>query len=142
MANLNRTQLIGRLGDNPDIRFNHNNICIANFQIATNESFKRGTETIESTTWHRCVAYRKLAEIIQQYGAKGQLVFVEGRNNNRSYEDKEGITRYVHEVIIDTFQILERKGTRSATNSADDTENTQESRRVNATDIDDDDLPF
>jgi single-strand DNA-binding protein len=106
---VNRVTLIGRLGADPEIKFMPSGDCVANFTIATSESWKdKSGEKVEKTEWHRCVAFRKLGEIIGEYCKKGSHVYIEGKLRTRSYE-KDGSKRYVTEVHADELRMLGNK---------------------------------
>ena len=142
---LNKVLLVGRLGQDPEIRHSQDGNAIASFSIATNESWRdRDGNQQEKTHWHNCVAFGPTAEkYIQPYVTKGTLVCVEGTLQTRSWEDKEGNTRYTTEVVANRFggvQILGPSGGDSSGNepinqepsvSEEDTSQAQE-----------DDLPF
>jgi single-strand DNA-binding protein len=110
---LNKAVLIGRLGKDPDVHYTKNGIPISSFSIATNNVFKgKDGNTVEQTDWHKVVAWRKLAEISGQYLKKGSLVCIEGQLKTRSYDDKDGVKRYMTEIIAETMQMLSsKKGT-------------------------------
>ena len=113
---LNKAILIGRLGKDPDLRYTVSGTAIASFSVATNETFKdKDGKLVEQTYWHKVVAWRKLAEICGQYLKKGALVCIEGSMKSRSYEDKDGIKRYVTEIVADSMKML---GPKSDTDSA------------------------
>ena len=108
MNNLkNKVQLIGNLGNNPEIINLDSGKKIAKFSIATNESYKNAQgEKIEDTQWHNLIAWGKTAEIIEQFLKKGNEVAIEGKLSNRSYDDKEGNKRYVTEVVVNELLML------------------------------------
>lgn len=110
MKSLNRVQLLGRLGGDPEVRSTQNDTQVANFNIATSEKYTKDGETQEKTQWHRVVAWGKLAEIGGQYLNKGSLVMIEGKLETRQYEDKEGATRYATEVIASDIYLLPSNG--------------------------------
>jgi single-strand DNA-binding protein len=109
---LNKVQIIGHLGADPELRYTSNGLAVATLNIATNERFKAGDseEWQERTEWHRVVAWGKLAEIAGEYLAKGRQVYVEGRLQTRSWEDKEGLKRYTTEVVTRDIILLGSKG--------------------------------
>ncbi len=116
---VNKVILIGRLGADPELRYTPNGDAVANFRIATNRVWKNqeGNQQ-EKTEWHRIVAWRKLAERCGEYLKKGSHVYIEGRLETRSWEDKNGNKRYVTEVIANQMQMLEAKGEVRATEQA------------------------
>lgn len=130
-GSVNKVVLVGHLGADPESRFTPSGVAVTTFNMATNESWKnKDGEYEDRTEWHRIVLYGKAAETASKYMKKGQLTYVEGRIRTRSWEDKEGMTRYTTEVLGDRFTMLGRKG-----------EN-QSVAPVEASGDDDDDLPF
>ena len=109
-GSLNKVLLIGHLGADPESRFTTSGNAVTNFTLATNESWKSTEGDIkERTEWHRVVIFGKMAETAAEYMKKGQLVFIEGRLQTRSWEDKDKVKRYTTEVLCDTFTMLGRK---------------------------------
>ena len=103
----NHVQLIGRLGQAVDINETANGNKYARVSIATNEFYKnKEGEKVENTTWHNCVAWGKTAELMSEICDKGQKVALQGKLTNRSYEDKEGVKRYVTEVRVNEFELM------------------------------------
>lgn len=103
----NRVQLIGNLGNNPEMITLDSGKKIAKFSIATNESYKNSQgEKVTDTQWHNVVAWNKTAEIIERYLEKGTEVAVEGKLTSRSYETKEGEKKYITEVICNEVLLL------------------------------------
>ena len=103
----NKVQLIGNLGNDPEIIMLDSGKKIAKFSLATNESYINAQgERITQTDWHNIVAWNKTADIIEKYVVKGKEVAVEGKLTSRSYETKEGGKRYVTEVIISELLML------------------------------------
>ena len=106
----NKVQLIGRLGKDPESFVFDDGKMKVSFPVATNESYRGADgEKTERTQWHDIVAWGALAEIANQYLKKGSELALEGRLVYRSYEDKEGVTRYISEVIMKEMLMLERK---------------------------------
>jgi single-strand DNA-binding protein len=104
---LNKVQLIGNLGKDPELKYTPIGVAVATFSIATSDSWKdKDGELHEQTEWHNIVVWRKLAEIVGQYLKKGMKVFVEGKLKHRSYDDNSGVKRYVTEVVIDNLIML------------------------------------
>ncbi len=107
MAGLNKVTLIGNLGRDPELRYTANGRPVANFTLATNESWtNREGEREERTEWHRIVAWGKLAEICAEHLSKGKQVYIEGRIQTRDWEDREGNKRRTTEVVADTIQFV------------------------------------
>ncbi len=107
MSGVNKVILVGRLGKDPEVRNLENGASVANFTLATSESYKDKTtgEKKEITEWHNIVLWRGLAEIAAKYLHKGDMIYVEGRLRTRSWE-KEGVTRYTTEVVGDNMTML------------------------------------
>ena len=114
MSGVNKVILVGRLGKDPEVRNLDNGAAVANFTLATSESYKDKTtgEKKEITEWHNVVLWRGLAEISQRYLHKGDMVYIEGKLRTRSWE-KEGVTRYTTEVVADNMTMLSTKGSGS-----------------------------
>lgn len=110
MSGVNKVILVGRVGKDPDVRALNDGTQVANFSIATSESYKdkKTGEKKETTTWHSLVLWRQLAEIAAKYVHKGDLLYIEGKIQNRSYE-KDGITRYVTEIVVNNMTMLGSK---------------------------------
>ncbi len=108
MASLNRVELIGRLGDDPDLRYTGEGTAVVNLSLATDESYTRndGTE-VDQTEWHDVTAFGRQAETTAEYTAKGDQVYVEGSLETSQYEDRDGITRYSTDIIAQRVLFLE-----------------------------------
>jgi single-strand DNA-binding protein len=109
MPALNRVQLIGRLGKEPESRFTPNGKKVAHFSLAISQRRKSGNETKEYTEWVNVEAWGRLGEVAQQYLKKGSLVYIEGRLKTDKYEDKSGETKYFSKVVALTMQFLDKK---------------------------------
>lgn len=108
---VNKAILIGRLGADPEIRYTPDGTQVTNLNVATNEQWKdKNGEKQERTEWHKVVTFRRLAEICGNYLSKGSLVYLEGRIQTRSWDDKEGNKRYTTEIVASEMRMLERKG--------------------------------
>ena len=107
MASVNKAILIGNLGADPELRYTPSGSAVANFNIATTEKWKdKDGQSQERTEWHRIILWNRQAEIAKEYLRKGSPVYIEGRIQNRSYEDKDGIKRYVTEIVAQRMQFL------------------------------------
>lgn len=103
----NKVQLIGHLGQLPEIRTTENGKKVARFSIATNDTYRNATgEKITETSWHNVIAWGKLAEIAEKYLTKGKEVAVEGKLVHRNYTDKNGVKRHVTEVVLNELLML------------------------------------
>lgn len=111
MSSLNKAMIIGRLGQDPDVRYTQSNTAVANMSIATSNRYKDNQgEWKEETQWHRVVAWGRVAEIAQEYLKKGSQVYIEGPIQTRKWEDKEGQTKYTTEIKALTMTMLDSKG--------------------------------
>lgn len=144
---VNKVILIGRLGKDPEVRKINATTTVCNFPLATNESYKNqdGSYT-EQTEWHNIVMWRGVAERAERILKKGSTIFVEGKLRTRSWEDKENHKRYTTEIVVENFQLLDKRessGTSQAANSENKTgsETTSSSETVTEPNFDDD-LPF
>jgi single-strand DNA-binding protein len=108
MAGINKVIIIGRLGNDPEVRYTPSGAAVTKFSVATSEEWKDKTsgEKKERTEWHRITAWGKLGELCGEYLAKGRQVYVEGRIQTSSYDDKEGVKRYSTEIVASDVQFL------------------------------------
>jgi len=108
---VNKVILVGNLGKDPELRYTPSGAAVATFSLATTEKFKdRSGEMQEKTEWHNIVVWRQLAEICGKYLHKGKQVYIEGRIQTRSYDDRDGNKRYITEIVADQMQMLGRAG--------------------------------
>ncbi len=109
-GSVNKVILIGNLGKDPEVRRLENGSMVATFSIATSEVYtdKSTGEKKEITDWHDVVVWRGLAEVAEKYIKKGYKVYVEGKLKKRSWQDKEGVTRYTTEIIADELNVISR----------------------------------
>lgn len=146
MAGVNKVILVGNLGKDPEVRHLENGAAVANFSIATSESYKdKNGNRQEQTEWHNIVLWRGLAQIAEKYLRKGSQVYIEGKLKTRSWQDKDGNTRYTTEVVGDNMTML---GSRSGGNDNSPPTPTAANEPASSgtanlnNDDDDDDLPF
>ncbi len=103
----NTVQLIGNVGNDPEIKTFDGGKKLANITIATNDSYKNDKgEKVETTEWHKVVAWGKTADIIEKYVTKGLQIGIEGKLTHRSYDDKNGEKRYITEVVVNEVMLL------------------------------------
>ncbi|CAM3570284.1 single-stranded DNA-binding protein [Flavobacterium gelidilacus] len=103
----NKVQLIGHVGQEPEIKTFEGGKKLANITLATNESYTNAKgEKVESTEWHRLTAWGKTADLIESYVTKGKEIAIEGKLSHRSYDDKDGVKRYITEVVISELLLL------------------------------------
>ena len=144
MSSLNKVQLIGNLGADPEIRYLPSGDAVCNIKIATSSKKKSGSEYVDETEWHRVVFFGKLAEISGQYLKKGGQVYVEGRIRTNKWQDKEGNDRYTTEIVANEMQMLGGKvdGGDREPPPAKRPQRTATPARKTSLEEDDDDLPF
>lgn len=108
---VNKVILIGNLGNDPEVKYLPNGGAVANFTIATSESWtdKATSEKKEQTEWHRIVIYQRLAEIAGEYLRKGSKVYIEGKLKTRKWQDQQGVERYTTEIVCNELQMLDGK---------------------------------
>ncbi len=105
---VNKVILVGNLGQDPEVRYMPNGNAVANITVATSESWKdQQGQVQERTEWHRCVLYRRLAEIAGEYLKKGAKVYLEGRLQTREWQDQQGQKRYTTEIVVNEMQMLD-----------------------------------
>ncbi|HPF50879.1 MAG TPA: single-stranded DNA-binding protein [Draconibacterium sp.] len=145
---VNKVILVGNVGRDPEIRHLDNGVAVANFPLATSESYTaKNGEKVTTTEWHNIVLWRGLADVAEKYVTKGRQLYIEGRIRTRSYDDKDGVKKYVTEIYGDVMQML---GSKSDSQGTDNQSTMQSSSgqtpQVNEPDLEepegDDDLPF
>jgi len=110
---VNKVILIGNVGKDPDIRYFDNGSAVANFPVATTErgyTAANGTQIPDKTEWHNVVCWRGLAKVVEQFIKKGTQVYIEGKIRSRTYDDQNGVKRYVYEIYADNLELLGKRG--------------------------------
>ena len=107
---LNKAELIGRLGQDPEIRYTQSGTAVANMSVATNHSVKRGDKWEDQTEWHRIVVWGKIAEACAEYLSKGSQVYICGRLQTRSWDDQDGVKRWSTEIVAQDVIFLDSRG--------------------------------
>ncbi|WP_430810545.1 MULTISPECIES: single-stranded DNA-binding protein [unclassified Carboxylicivirga] len=118
---VNKVILLGNVGKDPDVRYFENDNAVANFPLATTErgyTSRDGQTVPDRTEWHNIVAWRGLAKIVESYVKKGTPLYIEGKIRTRSYDDKDGVKRYMTEVYADNIELLGRKSDNPATSQS------------------------
>ena len=141
MASVNKVILVGNLGKDPEVRHFENGGSLARFPLATSETYtkKDTNEKVTQTEWHTVVTRGGLAaKVVEPYLKKGNSVYIEGRLRTRSWEDKDGVTRYTTEVICDSLEMLGKKSDNVESNETESSTNSTPPIQESA----DDDLPF
>jgi len=146
MSTFQQITIIGHLGDDPQSKTFENGDMVTNISIATTETWvdKQTNEKKESTEWHRCVAYRKAAEVIDKYCKKGDKILVLGKLKTRKWTDNQNIDRWTTEIVIETFKFLTSKGQPQQQGSAVEAyqNNNNAAPATNFKEEEHDDLPF
>lgn len=110
MASLNRVEIIGRLGRDPELKYSQNGAAICRLNVATDESYTdREGNRVQKAEWHSVVVFQKAAEHCSQYLSKGSLVFVEGSLSTREWQDQQGQKRYSTEIKAQRVQFIDKK---------------------------------
>lgn len=145
---VNKVILVGNVGKDPEVRHLDSGVAVANFPLATSESYTaKNGDRVTTTEWHNIVLWRGLADVAEKYVTKGRQLYIEGRIRSRSYDDKDGNKRYITEIYGDVMQMLGSKDSNQGPDSGTSSPSSQESTpEVKEPDIDtpegDDDLPF
>lgn len=146
MKSINKVILIGHVGKQPEIRYMQNGSPVANFSLATNEYWTgQDGQKNERTEWHKIVAWKKLAEFVQQYVGKGGYLYIEGKISTRNYEGRDGAKHYVTEIVAREIGLLDKKGTATINGASDEQEPEPEMAGVGvgaSSETDTDDVPF
>lgn len=138
-GSINKVMLIGNLGSDPELRVTPSGVQVANFSLATTESWTdKSGERQERAEWHRIVLWRRLAEVAGQYLKKGSKIYIEGKLQTRSWEDQNGQKRYTTEVVANSMEMLD--GGQAAVAEVDMAYNAREGAAAGAPS--DDGLPF
>jgi len=107
---VNKIILVGNLGKDVELRYTPSGDAVASFSMATTERYKKKNgEKVDETTWHNLVVWRQLAEVCAKYLHKGSKIYVEGKVSNRSYDDRDGVKKYISEVIVKEMTMLDKK---------------------------------
>lgn len=142
-SSVNKVILVGRLGKDPEVKYTQGGTPVARFSLATDETWKdQSGERQQRTEWHNIIAWRKLAEICGQYLNKGRLVYIEGKLQTRSWEDKEGNKRYTTEIVADNMVMLSSKSDDTRTERSASAAAAASNSSSIEPQITDDDIPF
>ena len=107
---INKVILVGNVGRDPEVRYLDNGVVVAKFPLATSETYtNKSGDKVTNTEWHNIVLWRKLAEVADKWVKKGNPLYIEGKIRSRSYDDKDGIKRYITEIVGDNMQMLGKK---------------------------------
>ncbi|MBN2805067.1 MAG: single-stranded DNA-binding protein [Prolixibacteraceae bacterium] len=142
---VNKVILVGNVGKDAEVRHIDNGVAVATFSLATSETYTaKNGEKVTNTEWHNIVAWRGLAEFAGKYIQKGRQLFIEGQIRTRSYDDKDGVKKYITEIVANSIQLLGRK--ENGSNTGEEYQKPEEKMSVednnfSAGDVADD-LPF
>ncbi|WP_297091443.1 single-stranded DNA-binding protein [uncultured Draconibacterium sp.] len=145
---VNKVILVGNVGKDPEVRHLDTGVAVANFPLATSESYNaKNGERVTTTEWHNIVLWRGLAEVAEKYVTKGRQLYIEGRIRTRSYDDKDGNKRYVTEIYGDQMQMLgNRADNQNAPAQSGTPQSSAATPQISEPDIEepegDEDLPF
>ncbi len=150
---VNKVILVGNVGKDPEVRHLDSGVAVANFPLATSETYTaKNGERVTTTEWHNIVLWRGLAEVAEKYVTKGRQIYIEGRIRTRSYDDKDGNKRYITEIYGDNMQLLGSRRDAGTSTSTDTTQSEEKkpsgdsgfltSKEPDIDEQDDDDLPF
>lgn len=146
---VNKVILVGNVGKDPDIKYFDNDSVKASFSLATSErgyTTTSGTQVPERTEWHNIVCWRGLAQIVEKFVKKGSQLYIEGKIRSRSYDDQQGIKRYITEVYADNIELLGKRGGENDGSGyqggRQDSSPTPSSPDILSNDSETDDLPF
>jgi len=136
MAGVNKVILVGNLGKDPELRYTPSGQAVATFSLATSRKWKdKEGQMQDQTDWHNIVTWGRQAEIAKEYLKKGSPIFIEGRIQYRTYNDRDGNKRYITEIVAQSLQMLGRKGTEAAPEAAEEVD-------VETPPAADEDIPF
>lgn len=130
---VNKVILVGNVGKDPDVRYFDNGNAVVNFTLATTErgyTTANGIQVPDKTEWHNIVCWRGLAKVAEQFIKKGSQVYIEGKIRSRSYDDQNGIKRYITEIYADNLELLGRRGDNGGGNYTPSQENSIQEQPV------------
>lgn len=154
MASLNKVQIIGNLGADPEVRYTPSGAAVCTISVATTRKWKNkeGGEENEETEWHRVVFWNRLAEVVGEYVRKGHPIYIEGYLKTKKWQDKDGVDRYTTEVMAEHMQMLGTRGSGEGSGNRPPTEGARQPspgraaapapRQAPKGDEFDDDIPF
>ena len=142
---LNKVQLIGNVGRDPEVRYLDSGVAVATFTLATTDrayTLTNGTRVPERTEWHNIVLWRGLAEVAEKYVRKGDKLYIEGKIRSRSYDDQNGVKRYIVEIFGDNMEMLSPRTSQNAAPTAPATQPVAQPAGTPQSGDDPDALPF
>lgn len=140
---VNKAILLGRLGKDPELKYTSSGKAVCTFSLATSERWTGADgQKTESTCWHNIVAWGKQGEVIKEYLSKGRELYIEGRIQNRSYDDKDGNKKYISEVVLQNFSFVGSRGDSGGGSGGEQSDPPPPPPPASGGGGDDDDLPF
>ena len=109
---MNKVMLIGNVGQDPQVKYLEQNVCVAQVRLATTErgyTLQNGTQVPDRTEWHNCIFWRKQAEVVEKYVRKGDKLYVEGKIQTRDWTDRQGVARKSIDIVVDNMELLSPK---------------------------------
>ena len=140
---MNKVMLIGNVGKDPVVRYLDNGVCVASVSLATTErgyTLQNGTQVPDRTEWHSLIFWRKQAETVEKFVHKGDKLYVEGKIQSRKYDDRQGVTHQVVEIMVDQMEMLTPRSSTPAT--ANDAPQQTQTQQVVTPSQNDDEPPF
>ncbi|MBQ5462114.1 MAG: single-stranded DNA-binding protein [Bacteroidaceae bacterium] len=140
---MNKVMLIGNVGQDPVVRYLDNGVCVASVRLATTErgyTLQNGTQVPDRTEWHSLIFWRKQAETVEKFVHKGDKLYVEGKIQSRKYDDRQGVTHQVVEIMVDQMEMLTPRSSTPAT--ANDASQQTPTQQVVTPSQNDDEPPF
>ena len=140
---MNKVMLIGNVGQDPVVRYLDNGVCVASVRLATTErgyTLQNGTQVPDRTEWHSLIFWRKQAETVEKFVHKGDKLYVEGKIQSRKYDDRQGVTHQVVEIMVDQMEMLTPRSSTPA--SANDAPQQTPTQQVVTPSQNDDEPPF
>ena len=140
---MNKVMLIGNVGQDPVVRYLDNGVCVASVRLATTErgyTLQNGTQVPDRTEWHSLIFWRKQAETVEKFVHKGDKLYVEGKIQSRKYDDRQGVTHQVVEIMVDQMEMLTPRSSTAAT--ASDVPQQTPTQQVVTPSQNDDEPPF
>ncbi|MBQ2182549.1 MAG: single-stranded DNA-binding protein [Bacteroidaceae bacterium] len=140
---MNKVMLIGNVGKDPIVRYLDNGVCVASVSLATTErgyTLQNGTQVPDRTEWHSLIFWRKQAETVEKFVHKGDKLYVEGKIQSRKYDDRQGVTHQVVEIMVDQMEMLTPRSSTPAT--ANDAPQQTPTQQVVTPSQNDDEPPF
>ena len=142
---MNKVMLIGNVGQEPTVRYLDNGVCVASVRLATTErgyTLQNGTQVPDRTEWHSLIFWRKQAETVEKYVHKGDKLYVEGKIQSRKYDDRQGVSHQVVEIMVDQMEMFVPRSAGTSDSSATPSQQPPVSTQVVSPAQNNDEVPF